>query len=97
MHPVRAAFNGGFAHDGAAVEIGAGADNRRFYGIHRAVAGHNGGHPAVGQADVHHLGLPDAQMLLQFHGVLHDLLIAAAIRLGAQGMNGRPFRFIQHL
>ena len=47
-------------------------------------------------AEVDHLSLLEAQILLQFKRVLHDLLVAPAIGLGAQGIDGGAFAAVEH-
>ena len=42
------------------------------------------------------MGLFQLQIFLHFQGVLHILLISAAVCLGPQGMNGGAFAPVQH-
>ena len=48
------------------------------------------------QVYVHDLALYQPQVFLPLEGELHDLLIAAAVRLRAQGVDGGALAEIQH-
>ena len=78
------------AHDGAAPQIGAGAEHRRPDPVHGAGSQHHTGNTAVFRANRHRFRLAQGQMLLPLQGVLHDLLIGPAVRLGPQGPHGWP-------
>ena len=51
---------------------------------------------SVLHADIHDLGLLDAQMLLPLQGLLHDLLIAPSVGLRAQRVYGRALAAVEH-
>ena len=95
MHAVRAAFQSSFAHDGAAVEIGAGGDDGGTDSINSAGAGDYGGHGAIFGADINDFGLFQAQPFLLLQSVLHHFLVAAAVRLCTQGVDSRAFAAVQ--
>ena len=95
MHAVGTAFQSGFTHDGAAIEVGAGGDDGGADGINGTGAGDYGGYCAVLGADVNHFCLLQAQPFLLLQGVLHHFLVAAAVRLCAQGVDGGAFSPVQ--
>ena len=95
MHTVGAGILDALADNGAALQIGAGADHGSFDMIYRAGAQHHLGYMAVFGADCHHFGLPQAQVLRSLQRVLHHLLVATAIRLGTQRPHRRPLAPVQ--
>ena len=71
--------------------MGAGGNDGRLDGVGGAGGGDHAGDRAVFGEDLHHLRLLDRQVFLQLQRVLHDLLIAAAVGLSAQGPDGGAF------
>ena len=86
----------GLAHDGAAVQIGAGGDDHRPAAPDGAGARGDRADMPVLHADVDHLRLLEAQMLLPLQRQLHHFLIAPPIRLRAQGVHRRALAAVEH-
>ena len=85
-----------FSRDGAAVQISAGREDHSPAAICCASSRGNGNGLPVLCADLHHFCLLDAEILLHLKSMLHDLLIAPAVGLGAEGIDSRPLSEIQH-
>ena len=96
VHTVRAGGLNGLAGDDGAVQIGAGGDDHGFCVINGAKAGLYAGDLATVCKNLHDLRLLQLQIVLQFQGVLHILLILPPVALGAQRMNSRAFALVQH-
>ena len=95
-HAVRAGRPRDFAHNGAAPQVGPGGGHRRFDGVGGARHSPNTAHSAVFRQDFRHFRLLDPQVFLQLQGVLHDLLIAAAVCLGPEGPDRRALAPVEH-
>ena len=96
MHAVGTAVLHALAHDGAAAEEGAGAENGGLHAEHRACAQHHFRHAPILCPNIHHLTLSDVEMGLPLQGVFHHFLILAAVGLGAERPHGRAFAAVEH-
>ena len=96
MHPVGAGVLQALAHDGAAVEIGARAEDHRPDLIYGPGAQHHLPDPAALRPQVHDLPLTHGEMLLALQGVLHHLLVLAPVGLGPEGVDRRPLAPVEH-
>ena len=56
----------------------------------------HGANTPVFNADIHDLRLLDAEIILHFKRVLHDLLVAPPVGLGAKRVYGRALAEIEH-
>ena len=95
-HAVRPGVPAHLPHDGAAPQVGPGGDHRRLDGVHRP---RGGGYPGDGpalRADLRHLRLLHPQVFLELQGVLHHLLVAAAVGLGPEGPDCGALPPVQH-
>ena len=95
LQSVRAALLGHIPHDGAAAQIGAGGDDGGFHIVDRPCPRPDPGDSPVLRQYGHHLALLEREVLLQFQGVLHDLLIAPPVSLGPEGPDGGAFSPIE--
>ena len=93
---VGAGFLHAVADDGAAPEIGAGAQHHRPDPVYRPGAQHHAGDAAGFRPQGHRLRLAQGQVLLPLQGVLHHLLIGPAVRLGPQGPHGGTLPAVEH-
>ena len=96
VHAVGAGGLDALAHDGAARQVRAGAEDGGADGEYRAGAQHHGGHAAILAADLRHLRLTQGQVFLPFQCVLHHLLIFPAVRLSPQGPDCGAFGTVEH-
>ena len=87
-HAVGPALPDALAHNGPAVEVGAGADDGRPHREHRPGLEDHMAHPAPGEADGGDLPLAEGQVLLALQGALHDLLVPPPVRLGPEAVDG---------
>ena len=58
--------------------------------------GGDGADSPVFNAHLHHLRLLETEIFLKLQGVLHHFLVAAAVCLGPERVNGGPFAQVQH-
>ena len=95
--PVRARIPQHLAHDGASAEIGARSDHHRAAAPDcPCVRRDRADRAPLVHADIHDLGLLDAQVLLFFQRVFHHLLIAPPVGLRPQRVHRRPLAEIEH-
>ena len=95
-HAVGAGVPRHLPNDGAAPQVGTRGDDRRFHGVHRARGSDHAGHRPVFGEDFRHLRLAHPQVFLELQGVLHHLLVAAAVRLGPEGPHGGTLAPVEH-
>ena len=96
LHAVRAGGIGAVAGDDAGIQIRAGGNDAGTHLIHRAEARDDGGDLPVRQPEGGDHGLFEVQILLPLERALHILLIPPAVRLRAQGVDGRALAQVQH-
>ena len=96
LHPVRAGGIGAVAGDDAGIQIRTGGNDAGAHLIHRAEARDDGGDLPVRQPEGGDHGLFEVQILLPLERALHILLIPPAVRLRAQGVDGRALAQVQH-
>ena len=96
LHAIRAGGIGTVAGDDTRVQIGSGSDHAGFDGIDSAETCDDSGYMAVRQAKFRDHGLLEIKMRLLFERPLHILLIAPAVSLRAEGMDGGALAEIQH-
>ena len=96
MHAVRPTLPHDLPHDGAAPEIGAGADHRRPAAPGGPRLRTDPGHPPGLRAQLRDLRLLQPQPGLPLQGALHDPLIQLPVRLGPEGVDRRSLSQVQH-
>ena len=96
VHAVRAGRIPRIAHKNFAAEVRTGGQHHALCGVLAVELGNDALHPAVFHLKAHHLGLMDGKAGREFKGVLHVFVVALAVGLNAQGMNGRAFALVQH-
>ena len=85
VESVRAGGLHAVPHDGPAGEVGAGGQDHSLHVIDRSGGQNHLGNGAILHPEVRHLALADVEAGLALQGVLHVLLVAAAVRLGPEG------------
>ena len=96
MHAVGSGSDHAFTGDDGAVQVSAGGDDDSLRPILRPQLGADTGHRALFREDLHDLRLLQLQIFLLLQGMLHVLLVFAAVRLGPEGMDRRAFAPVQH-
>ena len=96
MHAVRTGNFHTFAGDDGAVQKCAGGDDHGLCVINRTQTSLNSGNRTVFCKNLNNLCLFQFQIFLLFQGVLHVFLVAAAVRLGPEGMDRGALAFVQH-
>ena len=79
------------------LQVGSGTQYNGLAAVYSARIGLNARYRTIFHKDIDDFALPDLQVLLVFQRLSHGIAVFVLICLGAQGMNGRSFRFIQHL
>ena len=79
------------------LQVGSGTQYNGLAAVYSTRIGLNARYRTIFHKDIDDFTLPDLQVLLVFQRLSHGIAVFVLICLGAQGMNGRPFRFIQHL
>ena len=77
-------------------QVGAGGDDGGLHPVSGPGVGDHPGHRPVLGEDLHHLRLLDPEVLLELQGVLHDLLVLPAVRLGPEGPDGGALAPVQN-
>ena len=94
--PVGAGGLDALAHDGAARQVRAGAQDDGLRLQHRAGAQYHCLHVAAFAPQLRHLRLPQRQVLLLLQRLLHHLLVLPAVCLRPQRPHRRAFAPVQH-
>ena len=96
VHPVRAGGVPCITHKNFAAQIRAGGNDHALGAVFPIQLGHDALHTAVLGLDAHDLCLMDGKAGRQLKGVLHIFVVALAIGLHPQGVDGRSLALVQH-
>ena len=96
VHPIRTGSIPRITDKNFTTQIGARGNDHTLCAVLPVQLGHNALDMAVLHLNAHHLGLMDGKAGREFKGVLHIFVVALAVGLNAQGMNGRAFALVQH-
>ena len=96
VHPVRAGSIPRITDKNFTTQIGTRGNDHTLCAVLPVQLGHHALDMAVLHLNAHHLGLMDGKAGCEFKGVLHIFVVALAVGLNAQGMNGRAFALVQH-
>ncbi len=96
VHPIGTRSVPGIPHKDLSPQVGAGGDHHAAGGVLPVQLGDHSPHPAPFGPDGHYLGLMDGQAGGPFQGVLHPDIVAAAVGLHPQGVDGGALAPVEH-
>ena len=96
VHAVRAGRIPRITDENLAAEVRSSSDDHALCAVLTVQLGDNALDAAVLHLDAHHLGLMDGKAGRQLKGVLHIFVVALAIGLHPQGVDGRSLALVQH-
>jgi len=97
LQPVWTGMRADITVNASCLQVGSGTQYNGLAAVYSARIGLNARYRTIFHKDIDDFTLPDLQVILVFQCLSHGIAVFVLICLGAQGMNGRPFRFIQHL